>query len=360
MKKINVLHLMSYCPGSGVDIQLSKIANFAQKHLPNKLSLHLLVRHSGGRFAEMKNNFTSAESGDENFVLFFFRTLKTIKRNHIDIVQAHNLKELLVSLLARRIYNVKVIYHVHHYSNFSLFRKSITSYLFNSCDRLIFVSKTLLDDYKNTFESLAKSCVIYNGVDTINNKTMSLIPSNKNTYILGTVGNFKPGIRNYKELLRLFNFAYEQGFDAELHIVGGITDKDSERHYLEVQEYSKNLSCKNKIIFWGQVNDTSQHYQNFDAFVYNSIGDTFGNAWFEAASRGIPVIINSFPLFQELGKKMNLFFYASEVEFLKQLIHVKDSHLVKELEWNQQVIASDYSFATCYEKLCDTYKKVLE
>lgn len=94
--------------------------------------------------------------------------------------------------------------------------------------------------------------------------------------------------KNIKVLFEAFELFLEDGFDANLALVGDGPGTDCE-------EYKRKYRLNKRIIFTGKLNGDilSKAYASSDAFIFPSLTDTFGNVVLEAHASSIPAIVST-------------------------------------------------------------------
>ncbi|MBQ3409304.1 MAG: glycosyltransferase [Clostridia bacterium] len=167
-----------------------------------------------------------------------------------DIIHAHDVRAIIIaSFFSKR---AKVVGHVH--GNHENMRKiTPKTVLFNKVtkklDKIIWVSKSALDNYKYKENIMNKSEIIYNAIDV--ERLYSRISEDKNEYekydivYLGRLSYPKNPIR----LLSIIKMIKEKKSDIRVAIIGNGELEE------EVKNYILNNKLKDNIVLYGYIDN---------------------------------------------------------------------------------------------------------
>lgn len=102
----------------------------------------------------------------------------------------------------------------------------------------------------------------------------------ENKFIVGHVGRFCPQ-KNHQFLIDIFYEIQKERPDSILILFGEGELKE------QIQHKVKNLALEDKVIFMGNRSDVCTFYQAFDAFLFPSLYEGFGNVLLEAQAAGV-------------------------------------------------------------------------
>lgn len=208
-----------------------------------------------------------------------------------DIVHAHFLDNIyIVTKALGQEENRPVLVGTEH-SNVTRIKKyknndfmtNAIYYSYQNVDKLITVSKSLSDDLMKAYN--IKSDVIYNVVDTTLFKYDKCVRKNSSNTVFCSVGNLTKNKR-MDLLIQCFNKAFGNNDRYILYICGGGEEEGRLKNYI------KRLGCQNNIKLLGNVSREKifDVFQNSDFFILLSERETFGVAFIEAMSSGLPVL----------------------------------------------------------------------
>jgi glycosyltransferase involved in cell wall biosynthesis len=109
------------------------------------------------------------------------------------------------------------------------------------------------------------------------------------------------------------------GLDFCWKFVGKRDDNESWR-FDQCVEFCKANNLEDNVTFLGSRDDVPQLLSQADLFVYASDHDTFGIAVIEAIAAGVPVMVNDWPVMNEItlnGKLATIYKTKSEESFYK-------------------------------------------
>lgn len=172
-------------------------------------------------------------------------------------------------------------------------RKFAKNILENS-DAIVFISPSIKNELLNRLDDIhvkklveKKSYIIPNGMNEfwLENK-ISKYELSKSRIRLLQVGRLIKSKNTDKSIYALRNLI-DKGFDVELNIVGRGPELEN------LKRITNKLNVKDRVIFHGFINDKNillKLYRKCDVFVLPSYSETFGIAYVEAMSQGLPII----------------------------------------------------------------------
>jgi len=247
------------------------------------------------------------------FVINFYKIIRIIKKNKINIVHYHQrifiLYIFLIKLFNR---NIKIVY-THH----NVFNDNLNKLIY--ADALIAVSVSAKNDLLNYH----KDCiVIKHGI-----KCETTYSPNKQIETLGFVGRFHPS-KGIMILLMAFNSVIKLRDNLKLFLVGEGVEKK------RIEEYINENNLDEKIFILPPQPDIHKVFSNLDLLVVPSEKlEGFGVVIIEAMSLGVTVIASDLPAFTEIIKNDETGLLFNNVDYRdleSQIIKILSSPKLKE------------------------------
>lgn len=272
--------------------------------------------------------------------------------NNADIVHAHLFPSSYVALLSN---SIKVTTeHNPYYRRRDLpLVKSLESYFFRRFSKVICISEGVKSAFLKTLNCYSEDdvTVIYNGVKNARFSRLSkTVDSSKPFYKIGMVGR----LVKQKDIETLIKAMSRLGRQFQLHLAG-----DGEmRPYLEglVNEYD----LKDRVLFYGQVNDIPSFLDDLDVYVQSSFWEGFGLAVVEAMAAGLPCLATNVDGLNDVVSEEYLF-EVGDIDCLVKNILELFSNPVKYAESSRMSIDKSYEFTVeaCAKKHADLYLSLL-
>lgn len=225
-------------------------------------------------------------------------------------------------------------------------------YAYSKADKVVAVSNYLKNNIKKNFG--IESIVIPNIVDLSNFKYKK--KSKSNTFTFVSIGNLLPN-KNMKLLINSFCGAFKDNSEVKLFIYGD----GPERRNLNSQ--IKKNKMENNIFLMGKVprKVIAEKLCKSNCFVLASKQETFGVAFIEALSLGLPVIsTNSGGPEDIINKSNGLIVKSDDVEALKRALLYMYNYSDA---YQEEKIAGDveklYSPQVIGERLVNLYQNIL-
>ena len=367
MSSINILFIISDLERGGPELRL---LDFAQNFSPD-IKMHICVTSEDLSLLE---HFQACNVG---IMVKPIRKVylnigkisaisRYVKRNRITIINAFDLKGLLIAVLIRIVadFSLRIVYHdVNSIIEFTKIQLFIFGKLLKFCQEFICnsrFSKTELGHFvpRRTIN------VIHNGVDctafTRNLHKRYILRSDlefkEEEIILGIVANFRRQ-KNYPFLLRAFEILSAKHGNLKLLCVGG-------GKYLEQTiATASQLNLAKKIIFTGYSGRVIDYLNTMDILVLPSLWEGLPNAIIQAMSMGIPVVASNVGGCPEIVNNMkngmlfpsnNLDEFVEAVEML-----IEDRDFVSRLGANAKRTAEErFSLRRMIEDYARFYKEL--
>ena len=314
-----------------------RLLDFAENFLP-EIRMHICVTSEDLSLLE---NFQACSVGimvkPIRKVYLNIRKISAIsryvKRNRITIINAFDLKGLLIAVLIRigADFSLKIVYHnVESVIEFTNIQLIIFGKLLKLCQEFICNSKFSKAELGHFVPGRTIN-VIHNGVDCTaftrnlrkRTKLRSDLEFKEEEIILGIVANFRRE-KNYPFLLRAFEILSAKHGNVKLLCVGG-------GKYLEqTVAMASQLNLTKKIIFTGYSERVSDYLNTMDILVLPSLRESLPNAIIQAMSMGIPVVASNVGGCPEIinNMKNGMLFPSNNldefIEAVKMLINNRD------------------------------------
>ena len=293
---IRIIHILYSFDIGGLE---TGIVNLVNKMDSNKFSHSICIfSRSIGSLEKIKNKNIKIFIVNRKFrhdPTVIFRLVSLLKRENPDLVRTYNWSGM-EGIAAATLVGIKHIIHSEHGFNLEeIFKQKIRrmltrKVLFNSCDKVIVVSK-FLEKWLIEKVGLESNKIIYlpNGCDTKfffpgrDETKRQQLGIRDNEIIIGTVGSLKE-LKDQESLAKAFAKLNKSYNNLKLLIIGdGPKRKD-----LEI--FVGDLGLAGRIIFTGNVADTAVFYRAMDIFALTSISENEPNTLLEAMATGLPIV----------------------------------------------------------------------
>jgi glycosyltransferase involved in cell wall biosynthesis len=295
MKKLNVLQFICSSGFYGAERWVLALAKYLE---PEKVNCHLAVTiESNNDDLKIINEFDKLDGNVFQLPMsskFDFKVVdklvEVIKSNSIDIIHTHGYKSDILGLLAAKKAGIKIVITPHGFSNGIDLKLRLFIWLgcqsFRFADIVAPLSKALCDDVRGFGVKDDRLVYVQNGVDLseveeqkIKHNPLKAIGDNKRIGFVGQMISRK----NIKDILDIFESLAGKHSNITLSLLG-----DGESR-VELEEYTKTLSHKNRIEFLGFRDDRLELLQSFDLFVMTSSLEGIPRCLMEATAMGVPV-----------------------------------------------------------------------
>ena len=303
---------------------------------------------------------------------FYINNLYRISRKQkAKIIHAHQLLEALNAIVLSFFTGQKVFLSYHGFRYFELHPvfTGIAFLLLRKIRGSFFVSKYLKEYYENKYPGYIKNAsVLYNGLPEVlptrnNEKALrEELQIGPKAFVFGMLGNFCEA-RDHLLIVEAFALLKKKYPEKQLHLVfiGG-KDKGDSPWYNRVVASVQKKELEHSVHFAGSRENASALLHNFDVFVYASHRETFCLSMVEAIFAGLPVVVNDFPVLEEvsLNGKLAYLYKTGNVKALVEKLEYVMQHyeLCKDrAKENAQKAIKLYSIESHLHNLFEKYNQ---
>jgi len=292
--------------GGAETLMLDVFRNFCKKNI----EIFGIYRKNGALLDDFIKTNTPLSQIKPHFIIdpvYILQLRKTLKKNHINIIHAHQAIDAIYAKIACIGLEIKVVLTFHGYNyKYGKLNNFLTQKIINRTDLNIYVSRSQRKRYSEKYfvKNEIKQIVIYNGIsfEKLNNiKQTSLRHENnipKSSLLLGSVGNFVP-VRDQLTICKALDILDKNSIDFAF-IFAGAKSKSYPQLYDDCVNFCNINKISDKVHFLGSRNDIPNILHQLDAFVYSTNHDTFGIALIEAIASGVPVFYNDHEVLEEV------------------------------------------------------------
>ncbi len=367
---MNILHISAVKNWGGGENHLENLYKEVSEN--HKEHNQYIICAKNGLFHER------LKKGDFNFIpaplkikmdLRFSLTIKKVcKSKKIDIIHIHDPTALTLSVIADRIFNNLPVFVFSKKTSFPIKNRKQTLFKYNykKIKRIICVSNATKEVTLKSIDDKSKVVTIYNGIrfgnkiDKTEFKLRDKYKINKNTTLIGTIGNHirAKNLLTYIEVVneivnvrKITNFHFIQ--------IGMFTDR-SEMYFEKVKEYS----LENFITFTDFINNASAFLPQFDIFLLTSQSEGLPQVINQAFYHKVPVVSTNVGGIKDIiidGENG----FLTEIEDSKKLADYliaiqKDDKLIKQFtKKSYKQVVEGFSTVTMAEKTIHLYQEIL-
>jgi len=348
---IKVCHIVNHITGraDGVYAHLKMIFTLTDK---NKFQ-HYLIFQGGEKIerelSELGIKFFVCKSLTKKFSIRAFKEIFSfIKENEISIIHAHLIKPYVIAGLLNIILKKKLIFNYHglfiykneYYNVIEKFLYASFHFIINLCKAAHAAlvpsekSKQLLLDETKLFP---KILVYYNSYSpypekNIDENVLGKINEVKKTNLIIAIASRLDYEKRINVALYIFAEAVKERENISLIIFGEGKQKN------ELEKYSISLGLKNKVYFYGFIENVSVYFKYFDILLFTSEREGLPVTVWEAMGNKLPVLSPDVGGFKEILaiNKCGLVYSKNNFEEAKdKLIQlIDDENLRKEMGVN--------------------------
>jgi len=219
--------------------------------------------------------------------------IKIIRKYNIEIVHT-NSGVVPAPALAAKLSSKKHIWHIREwFDDFKQFWPLYSAYITGLSDKVVCVSKTMAEQFKNPKNILA----IYNGFEIPKVQTKATITDdlqnklNNANLILGCTSRIRLIRKGQEYLIEAIGILTKKtGKNIQAVLIGDyVPGYESQKEY--IHSLINKYDLEDRIHFLGHLKDPLPYYRLFDVFVLPSgEPEPFGGVIMEAMSMGLPVI----------------------------------------------------------------------
>lgn len=308
-------------------------------------------------FKKIKINFLSRNSNLLfKYLIYFFSDIYRIfvylkKNKSISIVCLTNGSFSFKSLIASKLANKKIIWHIHDAKS-DMITKFIIFILSPLCNYIIFASEISQKYYSNVVNT-KKSLVLQT---SINLNNLYYKKNNKKFFTVGMVANFNQNkdIIFFLEVVKAINKIDEK---INFKICGNVW-KNQKGYYLKCKDFIKKNSLKSLVIE-KNVSNMNDFYNKIDLLLLTSKSESSPTVIWEAMYMKKIVISSNVGDVQKYLKNNNTGFVFSKsvFKFSKKILELKKrKQLFKKIGLNASAASAKYFNIKNYYK---KYEKVL-
>ncbi len=295
MSKTRVLHIIKSLGRGGAETLLQETLNFHNKEkfefycvyfLPWKNQMVQGIEKNGG-----KVKLISA-TNNLQIILRFFKIIKHIKANNIDLVHCHLPWAGFAGRLIYFFAKIPVIYTEHNIQErYHYITRFINRITFNFQSKVIAVSSDVANSIKSNINTKVPIVVVPNGIDTetfkkdsfFRNSKRNELNLNADNILIGTIAVFRFQKR-LCEWVTLFKKIHDQFPQVRGCIIGDGILKE------EVIAHVKELNLENQIIFPGLQSEVLPWLSAMDIFLMTSQFEGLPIALLEAMSAECAIV----------------------------------------------------------------------
>ncbi len=225
-----------------------------------------------------------------------------IKERNIDIIHTHGYKSDILGVIAAKRCGIKAISTPHGFGeakDFKLkFYIKVGFYFLRLFDKIIPLSKQLLDEVSRFGVSKDKLLYIQNGVDLseidkFHKKDNDGFPEQTAKKTIGFIGQMIPR-KKITHILDIFNLLWVKNHNINLILLGDGEQREG------LEKYARTLPSSADIKFLGFRKDRLEQLGNFDLFVMTSSSEGIPRCLMEAMAMEIPVAAYEIPGIDQL------------------------------------------------------------
>ncbi len=285
-----VLNIVDSLIAAGAERMAVNIANGLQSE---ELESFLCATHSGGpleKFFLKKENFVILNKKSALDISAFFRLLKFIKSNNINVIHAHSSSiywSLLLKIMRPKLI---LVWHDHFgYSDFLDKRKLYGTFLFEKLIDHVFAVNVKLKEYSIQIVGIKKEKVTYLSnfpdINLDDGGMKNIINSDKYPKYV-CLANLRPQ-KDHMSLIEAFDIVKKTYPEAQLYLVGG--DKKDE-YLANVTNRIKNKGLGTSIHLLGSRDDVSNILKVCNVGVLSSISEGLPVSLLEYGLAGLSVV----------------------------------------------------------------------
>lgn len=277
--------------------------------------IHFITYNQPVKLELLSNNVHFHEVVVPDYPLFHYppyelalssKLVEMVKKYNIDVLHVHYaIPHAYAAFMAKQMLNSESIsipvFTTLHGTDITLVGshpsyKSAVEFSINNSDYVTTVSKSLKDDTINLFNIQTEINVIPNFVnlDKYKKQNLPIDLLTKNNKIITHVSNFRK-VKRIDDVIDVF-YGINKKIPSKLLMIGDGPEKN------KAERKVKKMGIKDKVIFFGNSNETSKILSFSDLFLLTSEVESFGLSALEAMAASVPVISTKIGGIPEVNK----------------------------------------------------------
>ena len=277
--------------------------------------IHFITYNQPVKLELLSNNVHFHEVVVPDYPLFHYppyelalssKLVEMVKKYNIDVLHVHYaIPHAYAAFMAKQMLNSESIsipvFTTLHGTDITLVGshpsyKSAVEFSINNSDYVTTVSKSLKDDTINLFNIQTEINVIPNfiNLDKYKKQNLPIDLLTKNNKIITHVSNFRK-VKRIDDVIDVF-YGINKKIPSKLLMIGEGPEKN------KAERKVKKMGIKDKVIFFGNSNETSKILSFSDLFLLTSEVESFGLSALEAMGASVPVISTKIGGIPEVNK----------------------------------------------------------
>lgn len=363
MTKINILQLISSLGVGGAEKLLIDLVNASN---PDEVNFTIVVMNDyvdENLKKQLLNTgykvyFLNRKEGHKH-PKYFFKLLKIIKENKIQIIHSHNYGSKMWAILCKifnpKIKNIFTLHCMNIFDNLNRFKLFLHK---KYIDINIAISQAVLENCQQY--NIGNIIQIYNGIET--KKFTPASEKQNSEFKIINVSRIMHSEKGQDILIQALKICKDKGMKFKCDFVGGVHE-----YYLDSFEYLKNLvkelDLESEISFLGNRNDMPELLPLADLFVLPSRFEGLGLVILEAMASKVPVIASNIYGPAELIKheENGLLFENENYQHLadKILYLYNNKEKMQFLAENAYKYIQEFDISIMYKKYDELYKDLV-
>jgi glycosyltransferase involved in cell wall biosynthesis len=226
-------------------------------------------------------------------LLLFITNIQTIfiaKSNNVNVIYCYDPKGIIVCGMFAKIFNLKVIWHLHGKLNYP---NALKKFLLSLATEVIVPSESIQDSISRFIQKPKQLEVVYNGFEFYKRNDDSLNKRDDKVINLLYVGTIVPN----KGLHSIISNLRDNKLDmkVKLRVLGESVGNIGEHYLIFVKNLCKQLPNNVEVEFCGWVDCTAEYFKCSDLLIFSSLEqctlDFMGYSEVYRASEALPTVL---------------------------------------------------------------------
>lgn len=286
---------------------------------------------------------------------------KWIKKEKFDIIHSVN-SAVCIGAYVTKIIKIKHVWHIRELveedHNFEFFNKKIAIKIFNTANKIIFISKSVQNKYINVVDK-DKSQLIYNGipVDKYINSNIPIV--NNDIYKILIAGNICK-TKGQEDAIKAVELLKNKGIEnIELYIAGNGNLKENLERYVKEKDLNK------QIKFLGYINNIDEIRKNINISLMCSKNEAFGRVTVEGMmAKNLVIGANTGGTIEIIQDKKTGLLYeqGNYIDLANKIEYAMNNwnNCKKIIEEGYMDAINKYSIEKCALQVYNVYKSLLK